>query len=298
MAKSKSRKLAFDEDSEIRFLKYFRIITNDNEYPYQPPSKKFNAKTDPEKNLVLSDIHEPYADITVMRECLNHRDAETIIIPGDIGDFYSKSRFKKTRHVSFKEEGLSVFRRLEWCSTNFKNVKVMLGNHDNRPEKMITGRMQDGEVDLLILTEQNLLKRFASYFDNIEVVGLQISSEIEMTHIYQHGDCIFTHGELSAAQESMVLERISNYLSKWKDRLKLKPYRAILQAHNHTAMKLMKGDELRMMIPTASQSESIGFEYIYSTRMIGNPPQKGYTILYQKNGITDFNRTNYFIVTN
>jgi hypothetical protein len=70
------------------------------------------------------------------------------------------------------------------------------------------------------------------------------------------------------------------------------------QAHNHSAMKLMKGDELRMLIPTAAHGESIGFEYIYNTRMIGNPPQKGYTLLYQKNGKTDFNKTNFVIVGN
>jgi hypothetical protein len=160
---------------------------------------------------------------------------------------------------------------------------------------MLLGKFADGEVDLLVLTEQNLLKRLASYFDNIEVVGTRIGSEIELTHIYQYGDALITHGEISLKQDSSILERLSTYLGQWQHRLDLKPYRAIFQAHNHRAMKMIKGDELQMLIPTASDSKQIGFEYVYGTRMIGTPPQHGYTLLYQRNGKTEFNRTNFIL---
>ena len=291
MANSNSKK-RFYEEQEKRFLKYFGI-----EYPYIPPKHKWNKDIEQGKILLSADWHAPYVSDIVKKELLNHKNAETHIVAGDIGDYYSKSRFRKTKHVTFKEEGQSVFHALEYLSTHWKNVKVMLGNHDNRPEKLMLGKIADtGEIDLLVLTEQNLLKRFASYFDNIEIVGTQLGEEIELTHIYQLGDAVFLHGEVSMKQDSAILEKLSTYLNQWQGRLKLKPYRAIFQAHNHRAMKVVKSEELQMLIPTASEPVSIGFEYIYGTRMIGTPPQIGYTILFQINGKTDFNRTNFYLV--
>ena len=291
MANLNSKK-KFQDEQEKRFLTYFGI-----EYPYVPPKHKWSKDIVQGKILLSADWHEPYMSDLIRKEMLTHKDAETHIVAGDIGDYYSKSRFRKTKHVTFKEEVQSVFHALEYLSTHWKTVKVMLGNHDNRPEKIMLGKVAEtGEIDLLVLTEMNLLKRLASYFDNIEVVGTSINGDIELTHIYQFGDAIFTHGELSMKQDSAILERISTYLSQWRTRLKLKPYRAIFQAHNHRATKTIKSDELQMLIPTASEGESIGFEYIYGTRMIGTPPQQGYTVLYQKNGITEFNKTNYYIV--
>ena len=291
MANLNSKK-KFQDEQEKRFLTYFGI-----EYPYVPPKHKWSKDIVQGKILLSADWHEPYMSDLIRKEMLTHKDAETHIVAGDIGDYYSKSRFRKTKHVTFKEEVQSVFHALEYLSTHWKTVKVMLGNHDNRPEKIMLGKVAEtGEIDLLVLTEMNLLKRLASYFDNIEVVGTSINGDIELTHIYQFGDAIFTHGELSMKQDSAILERISTYLSQWRTRLKLKPYRAIFQAHNHRATKTIKSDELQMLIPTASEGESIGFEYIYGTRMIGTPPQQGYTVLYQKNGITEFNKTNFHIV--
>ena len=82
----------------------------------------------------------------------------------------------------------------------------MIGNHDNRPEKTI-GALFEGNVDLLIMTEQNLLRRIASYFPNVQVVGTQLDSrDFILTHIYQFGDIIFTHGELSRVQKTAVAE--------------------------------------------------------------------------------------------
>ena len=288
----RSNRERFDEEREARFFKFMGIG-----YPYSPPKPQRLDKTDPDKILVLSDIHEPYGDPSVLRAALDHKDARTLIIPGDIGDFYSKSRFRKTRYVSFKEELRSVFFRLEWASTHFHSVKVMLGNHDNRPEKLMIGKMDNGGVDLLLLTEQDLLKHLACHFDNIEVVGTPIGADgIVATHIYQHGDIIFTHGELSRAQSSAVLDRISTYLHKWQRRLGLKPYRVIAQGHNHRAMKSVEDGEAWFLLPCAMDSRSIGAEYIYGSRMVGTPPQVGYTLFYQHNGHTDINRSNFYIL--
>jgi predicted phosphodiesterase len=107
-------------------------------FPYVPPESDFHSDPDPRKILCLSDPHEPYSSPIVFDHALaHHHDAAMLVIPGDMGDYYSKSRFKKSQPGKFADEVIAVFRRLEWASQHFQTVKVMLGNHDNRPEKKI-----------------------------------------------------------------------------------------------------------------------------------------------------------------
>lgn len=263
---------------------------------YRRPASKW-TKSDAKKNLVLSDPHEPYGNEGVYRVVeTQHKDADTLIIPGDLSDYYSRSRFRKTRHVKFSDELRATFLRLEWLATHWKRVFIMMGNHDNRPEKQIA-QLFDGNVELQIMTEQNLLTRLASYFDNVEVVGTQLdSTDVYLTHIWQYGDIIFTHAEKSMAQKSALMGKISEQLHRWTPRLNLKPFKVIAQGHNHTAMKQVMGGETWFLLPTASNPESIGFEYIYSPRMIGDPPCVGYSIMYQDRGETDTNNSNFYLI--
>jgi len=216
-----------------------------------------------------------------------------VVLAGDLGDFYSKSRFRKTRYVSYDTELKAVFSRMEWLSRHFKQTHVMLGNHDNRPEKMLQDILTThGQADMLAFTELNLIKRMASYFPNVTVVGQRVNGVV-VNFIYQHKDVVFTHAEISSAQESAVLSRISNYLHRWRKTLRLKPFKAILQAHNHVEMKMSKGGEHWFLIPTASSILEDGFEYMLerNTKLVGNPPQTGYTVLYFGKSGLDYNRS-------
>ena len=274
-------------------------------YPYRRPPSKWATKTDKSKILVMADPHNPYYSTKVEKAAeAREKDAHLAVIPGDLGDYYSKSRFRKNRAVSFSEEVYSVFRYFEWLSTNWREVKVMLGNHDNRPEKAVMDIMGK-DIDLMILTEQNLLLNLASFFDNIDVVGTQIEGEpgvegrrfkVNLTHIYQYGDIVFTHGEKSMEQASALMAKISQYLHRWKTVLGLKPYRIIAQAHNHADFRQSMGDEKWIQLPAACEPVSIGMEYIFSTRMAGSPPQTGYAIFHQDAGVTDFNASRNIIL--
>jgi len=261
-------------------------------YPYDLPIPDRDLGSDPEKILVLSDPHEPYAHEPILEYAADaERDASICVIPGDLGDYYSKSRFKKNRAVSFRDELRAVFFRLEWLSSRWHTVLVMIGNHDNRPEKKL-GDLIGDNVELQLLTETNLLKRIASYFPNVQIVGQQLGgSNFQLTHIFQMGDLIFTHGEISRVQKTATLEYISKYLHAWAPVIGLKPYRVIAQAHNHTDLKTSVGEEKWFMLPTCSDPYSIGMEYIYHSRMVGRPPSLGYSVFYQKDGVTDYNKS-------
>src|SRR5690606_23760087 len=105
------------KDADKQFLESLGI-----EYPYKHPGYQWKDNTDKDKYLILADLHEPYADDITLRKPLEHKDAETDIVVGDIGDYYGKSKFRKTRVVSLKEELRSIFLRLQWLSVHFKKV--------------------------------------------------------------------------------------------------------------------------------------------------------------------------------
>ena len=266
-------------------------------YPYERPKQRLSKRINKEKIFVLADIHEPFAlDQQIRNAVMKHNDSSRCVVVGDLGDFYSKSRFPKRKAGDFYEELREIFYRLEFLSTHFTEVDILLGNHDNRPQKKFMNLLSE-DSDLMILTENDLIKRLASYFPNVFVVGIKLygTEVIEVTHFWQLGDIVFCHGELSRKQSSAILERISDYLKLWKKELNLKPYRVIVQGHNHRAAKIISGEELRILAPCSMDTKSKGGEYVYSSRLIGEPPSKGYVLLYQKNGKTDFNKSNFYL---
>ena len=270
---------------EIAFCEAFNIP-----YPYVPPEPDYSPRRDERKILVLSDPHEPYSAEYVYQEALrNHHDAGMVIVPGDAGDFYSKSRFKKNKPGNYKEEVRAVFYRMEWLSVHWPAVKIMQGNHDNRSEKKIQSLL-DLDPELLILTEANLLEHLACYFPNVEIIKHRIEhTSLGLTYIWQFGDMLFTHGEISRTQHSATMEYISRWLHDWNHLLKLKPYRLIAQGHNHQSLKSDVDGEVRMMLPTASDPYSQGMEYIWGGKLYKHPPVVGYSLLYHDNGVCDLN---------
>jgi predicted phosphodiesterase len=264
------------------------------QYPYNRPPSRWSEYPTAGKILTLADPHRPYHNQIVFDHVEAYeKDAETVVIAGDLGDYYSKSRFRKTRHQKFCDELYSVFKGLEFLATHWRTVKVMIGNHDDRPEKYLYKKLDDS-TDILIMTEQNMLRELAANFDNIEIVGIQLDkTDINLSHIYQMGDLIFTHGEVSLAQNSALLDRVQKYLSEWGHVLQLKPFNVIAQAHNHRGTK-EEGEPTRFLLPTCCNPYSTGMEYIYAARMIGKPPVIGYSVFYQENGLTDTNRSMNF----
>jgi UDP-2,3-diacylglucosamine pyrophosphatase LpxH len=260
-------------------------------YPYNRPESVWKAN-DKSKIVALSDPHIPYGNDTVLNHIEKHeKDAATIIVTGDLGDYYSKSRFRKARHQKFSDELREVFLALEWLSTNWQRVYVMIGNHDDRPEKHVKDLVAK-DTDVLIMTEPNMLKVLAAFFDNVKIVGTQLDRcDINLTHIYQHGDIIFTHAEISRVQSTTILDRVEEWLKRWSHILQLKPFNIIAQSHNHRSLK-EDGEPTRMLLPTSSNPYSIGMEYIFHSRMYGKPPAIGYSVFYQEKNITDTNRSN------
>lgn len=96
----------------------------------------------PERIAVLSDVHIPYHNEQVLQQWLEDAyeyEPSTILLNGDIFDFYRLSRFEKDpskRDTSFELDAVHDF--LDWLQYNFEaDIIWKDGNHDERWRKYL-----------------------------------------------------------------------------------------------------------------------------------------------------------------
>ena len=82
--------------------------------------KPFNIKG--KEILVLSDIHIPFHDKKALNIALQYaKDCDTILLNGDIIDFYGLSRFIKNPEKSFINHEIEIAKEfLQMLRSNFK----------------------------------------------------------------------------------------------------------------------------------------------------------------------------------
>jgi hypothetical protein len=147
------------------------------------------------------------------------------------------------------------------------------------------------------MTETNLLGWLASFFPNVKVVGTQLNgSKINLSHVWQCGDILFTHAEISRQLSESAMKRLSDQLHGWSKTLGLHPYRVIAQGHLHRVLKMRSGNEWWYCLPMASNPYSPGMEYVFEPKFAYSPPAVGYTIFYQHAGITNINLSNSIVL--
>lgn len=287
----REKKLQRVEDEDARFMESLGYS-----YPYKAPPKRFSKKIDESKLVCIADPHEPYSHPSVWRDVLDkHHDAYHIHINGDFFDFYSQSHFRKIEgDESFNLELKKGFDRLQWLSSHFHRVTLILGNHDNRAEKRISDQL---DADKLWLVKRDIVQYCASFFDNVEVVGQRIDSNgrsVDVSFIWQWKDVIFTHIERSQKQSSALLSGINESLGYWSGYLKLKPYSFIIQGHNHRADVLDLGDKTLMLAPMAADILGKGLRYVLQPGLRGQPPTVGYIVLHNRDGKTVYNESRIY----
>ncbi len=95
----------------------------------------------PARVLVISDCHIPYHDQTALRVALGYgrdRQADVILLNGDIADFFSVSAWEKDpRKRRFADELKIVCEFLKTLREEFPKARIIykLGNHEERYER-------------------------------------------------------------------------------------------------------------------------------------------------------------------
>jgi predicted phosphodiesterase len=98
---------------------------------------------DSSDTLVLSDLHIPFHDSAAIHAAIGvakHRPPSTILLNGDVCDFFSASRFDRNPTESSLKKEFNLTRQfLGWLRQSFPKVRIIykLGNHDEWFEKYL-----------------------------------------------------------------------------------------------------------------------------------------------------------------
>ena len=190
---SKNRKKVVDKSL---FETEVRSTVSSPKNPYLFP-ESYELKREPfvlpkaNKNiLVISDLHIPYHNIEAITLAFNYgkkENVDTVIINGDLLDFYMLSRFHKDPRKRKVSEELEAARQfLQVLRFHFKNANIyyLLGNHDVRYQIWLESKA----VELLGCEEFELgsLLRLGE-------LGIQL---IDDKTLIKAGKLIITHGHL------------------------------------------------------------------------------------------------------
>lgn len=253
-----------------------------------------------QKILVLGDLHVPFHNNELLAQALrDHHDAHTVVILGDFLDMYSASRFAKVRPVDPFEELRQAAAILEFLASRHQRVIVLEGNHDTRAQRWL--QVNRPEISPLLLHPFDYLRyvwrdgEITRRYSNVEFPQTQIEvsgpiSPISARHFTTVGDALLGHFERSLKGPAKTVHTITlEWIPQWEGVLfDSGCVRVVVQAHVHRLAKVQWG---RYTLFECGCMADI-MQYVLSDTRY-HPPQMGYVVLYQKDGVTDVNRSHY-----
>lgn len=146
---------------------------------------------------LVSDIHLPYHDEKAIQTTFEYYQSEginTIIINGDLVDFYQLSRFSKDpfrKDTTFEVNQTKEF--FEFVRHIFPDVKLYwkLGNHEDRFEFY----MRSNAKELMGLDDFGLTSIFSLNDYGVELIGSKqriIAGQLNIVHGHEFGQSIFS----------------------------------------------------------------------------------------------------------
>lgn len=249
-----------------------------------------------QKIVIASDFHAPFHHeeyVAAMFE--RERDADLLIVGGDLQDFYSVSRFVKYENVPFEQEMAAVTLLLEQMSERFPRVLIVEGNHDKpRFEKQLRDRLSEEMVKVVTyLAGGNLsvIKAAARRFPNISFASNRVDGRFDVGWFAQVNDLIVSHMEKFSIVAGSTLRGVEDWFSNFEGVVGLeKDWRVIVQAHTHAgAWFPYKAN--RLLVESGCLCRTHGYQL--TPRAGGRPQRQGYVTLEQRDGKTDVNTVKF-----
>jgi UDP-2,3-diacylglucosamine pyrophosphatase LpxH len=244
---------------------------------------------------VAGDFHAPFHDPHVVAELIAAEGSktDTLIVSGDLMDFYSISRFLKYERVSIEQEIAATDALLAQLSAAFPDVLIVSGNHDSqRFEKQLRTLLAPEMMHVIeLLTGGNLsvIHMLAKRYPNVRFAP-QAAGSHSLGWMTQVGDLLVTHAEKFSRVPGAALRQIDEGLTDFDHVYNLKPWRVLLQAHTHAA-SLLPWKANRLMGETGCMCLTHGYQM--TARMGGRPQRQGYVTLTQTDGRTDLNSVHF-----
>ena len=263
-----------------------KTIKNDKVFPF----KKSGVI---KKIILISDIHSPFLDKDRLAKLItSEKDVDELIVNGDIDDLYPLSRFIKQKEVN----AMDTLKEIDWfahtVSEYYPKIKFLKANHDQRvfryfqrqgiPVHIIEAFVRTDYLDFIIVP-----------YKNVEIVKTQVTlnHHPEIYHFQMVGkDCVAGHWETYSKVNLRSAENCFNWYQQWRSTLGLPEIKLLIQSHTHQlGSRMVWGDKCYGESGTLALVQ----DYTIDGRVGYTPPQPGYWLIIQKNGITDLRETRY-----
>ena len=260
----------------------------------KPKPRKWEAKKE-QRIVVAGDFHAPFHDPDIVSTLIAEEGpkTDTLIISGDLMDFYSISRFLKYERVTIEQEIAGADALLGQLAAAFPDVLIVSGNHDSqRFEKQLRSLLAPEMMHVVeLLTGGNLsiIHLLAKRYPNVRFAPQQAGGH-DLNWMTQVGDLLVTHAEKYSRVPGSALRSIDEGLTDFDHVYNLKPWRVLLQAHTHAASIIpWKAD--RLLAESGCCCLTHGYQL--TARMGGRPQRQGYITLEQSAGVTDLNSVRF-----
>lgn len=240
--------------------------------------EKYRGRT--VKVLYMSDLHIPFTMYDLVQHAVNeNKDANILVLNGDLLDLFAVSTFAKDKTVALKRELQEGRTLLEQLAEVFDDIVVVEGNHERRLKNYIKNVIP---VDMHFLFPQDVLQvvKDGTVFDlepleNVHIVG---SWWVKLF------DTIFAHPDnYSSVTMRTVIQTSEHFLL-----VKNVPHRACVIGHTHQAGKLI--DRGRLVMETGCMSHDM--DYKHGSKFIKTTWTRAYAVfLFDENGEVQFNES-------
>jgi predicted phosphodiesterase len=273
---------------ESAWLEWQRFIGQAKDRYAGPPKRP--VRVGRQKIVVAGDFHIPFHDRAAVASLFEReKDADLLIINGDLQDFYSISRFTKYEHIPIDQELAEVTLFLEQASQTWPRVLITTGNHDvPRFERQLRERLDENVVKVVeFLAGGNLspIAAIARRFPNVEIASVKAGKHT-VSWMAQVNDLIVTHAEKFSRVPGSTLRGIEEWLADSHDTLGLQPWRVLVQAHTHQ-LGIFPWHADKLLVEGACMCMTHGYQL--SAKIGGRPQRRGYVTLEQIDGVTDLN---------
>lgn len=265
-----------------------------HQHARERPASRTGRTSSHQRIVIASDFHAPFTDYWAVAELIEReRGADTLIINGDLQDFYSISRFVKYEPVSVESELAAVDALLGQLSAAFPEVILVSGNHDHhRFEKQLRTLLSVEMVHVIeYLTGGNMsvLRLMAKRYPNVRIAETKVG-RFGVGWLYQHGDVICTHAEKYSRVPGAALRGIDEWLTDFDGVLGLEPWKVLVQAHTHAGGVFpFKAD--RLLVECGCLCTTHGYQL--QAKIMGRPQRVGYVTMEQSKGKTAINSVRF-----
>lgn len=246
------------------------------------------------KILTFSDLHIPFVMEDEIRQvCEQNKDADIIVLNGDILDGYIFSTYSKTKKIAAIKEYIAAFNLVRYLSNEFPQVVIVSGNHDSRASRALGYNGFEKEASQIF--RPDLLARIANG-EELDEAGMLVHKHSFSNVIYQPqdswyiriGKTIFCHPD--GFGNAFPGNTVYKLLDHFSQRISTEEFDSIVVGHTHKQYKGIVSNKL--LIEQGCMAHALPYQFKADLRF--KNAVNGYAIIIQdEHGNTDFNKSTF-----